>query len=545
VRAGYGDADRERFADRHDDDVLSPVTAVIAFSSVPTPSLVIGRYVLFDELASGGMARIYLGRMKGAAGFARTVAVKRLHPHFSKEPDFVAMLVDEARLASRISHPNVVPVLDVISDDDELCIVMEYVHGLSLSYLLKAETTAGRPLDLAVVSALVSGMLHGLHAAHEAKDERGRPLEIVHRDVSPHNVLVARDGTARIIDFGIARATIRVQTTREGTLKGKIPYMSPEQIEGLDVDRRTDIYAAGAVLYECVTGQRLFGAENEAALISRVLKGAKQEQFEAVDPVVRAVLHRALALDPAHRFRTAHEMADALERALPAASNSAVADWMARAAKHSLAARERRLAEIESGSTHDVAATPERPGSSSRASTTLTVPKATPGSEEPTNVWGPTVETHVSVGAHVRTPEPRERPLTPSLALIIAAGIALTGAGAGLGFRFLQGPKAEAPPAAASLVASSPPSSPVPVASPALPSETPSTTTTATAPPEEPLTIETPPTNNVEPRAETRPPPRATTRPPPKRPPSRCDPPYELDANGIRRIKAGCGQAAP
>jgi eukaryotic-like serine/threonine-protein kinase len=192
----------------------------------------VGRYALFDALASGGMATVYLGRLTGAAGFSRTVAVKRLHPNFAKEADFVGMLVDEARLAGRIRHPNVVPTLDVVQLPDELMLVMEYVHGEALSKLLRNVAAAKAQIPLPIASSIMIGSLHGLHAAHEATDERGAPLEIIHRDVSPQNILVGVDGNPRILDFGVARATGRIQATGDGKLKGKLAYMAPEQLRG-------------------------------------------------------------------------------------------------------------------------------------------------------------------------------------------------------------------------------------------------------------------------------------------------------------------------
>jgi eukaryotic-like serine/threonine-protein kinase len=183
------------------------------------------RYVLHDEIASGGMGAVHLARLRGARGFARTVAIKRLHPHVARDPDVLAMFLDEAHLAARVRHPNVVATLDVVAQGDEVFLVMEYVEGESLSRLQKTPE-----IPLAIASAIVCDMLHGLHAAHEAVSERGEPLQIVHRDVSPQNILVGLDGATRVVDFGIAKAASRLQTTRDGVIKGKLRYMAPEQI---------------------------------------------------------------------------------------------------------------------------------------------------------------------------------------------------------------------------------------------------------------------------------------------------------------------------
>src|ERR1700722_10238472 len=177
----------------------------------PASPQVIGRYVIYGKIAQGGMASVHLGCLQGAAGFSRTVAVKRLHSHLAEEPEFLSTMLDEARLAARIHHPNVVPTLDVVADDGELLVVMEYVRGESLSRLLRGASATDRPVPWPIVSAIVVGALHGLHAAHEATSEDGAPLGIVHRDVSPQNILVGVDGQSRVIDFGIAKAAGRLQ----------------------------------------------------------------------------------------------------------------------------------------------------------------------------------------------------------------------------------------------------------------------------------------------------------------------------------------------
>src|SRR5262245_49932653 len=231
---------------------------------------VIGRYALHGEIASGGMATVYFGRLLGEAGFSRTVAIKCLHAQFAKDPDFTSMFLNEARLAARVRHPNVVPTLDVVSTDDELFLVMEFVQGESLSRLIRTMRGRNARIPPRIACAIVANALHGLHAAHEATTEQGEPLRIVHRDVSRQNILVGIDGVARVLDFGIAKATVNASNTRAGQLKGKIAYMAPEQIRG-DVDCRTDIYAASIVLWEALTGMRLFGGEHEANIHYRIL----------------------------------------------------------------------------------------------------------------------------------------------------------------------------------------------------------------------------------------------------------------------------------
>jgi serine/threonine-protein kinase len=310
----------------------------------------VGRYLLCGEIASGGMATVYFGRLLGPLGFSRTVALKRLHPAYVKDANFVAMLLDEARVASRVRHPNVVQVLDVVTEQ-ELILVMEYVQGMALSKLMEAARRTGTPPSPAVASAIIADVLRGLHAAHEAHDEAGESLELIHRDISPQNILVHQDGMALVTDFGIARATGRLQKTREGELKGKPAYMAPEQLRGETITRRADGFATGIVLWEALTGQRLFGANSEIESVRKVLAGAidppsrvRPEIPQAADEVVL----RALARDPAQRYPTAAEMQQALEQALPPAPASAVAAWVQSLAGETLRERAREIRRIES-----------------------------------------------------------------------------------------------------------------------------------------------------------------------------------------------------
>jgi len=329
------------------------------------PVRIVGRYALYGELAAGGMATVHLGRLLGPVGFSRTVAIKRLHDQFAKDPEFVSMFLDEARLCARIRHPNVVPTLDVIAGDRQLLLVMEYVQGESLSRLFRAAVARGERVPLKIAVAILSGMLHGLHAAHEAKDERGQPLGIVHRDVSPQNVLVGADGVARVLDFGIAKAKGRLYTTQDGRVKGKLAYMAPEQLKSDPVDRKTDIFAASIVAWELLAGRRLFDGENEGAVVTKVLldpiplpsaslaglegestKAERSPNWDALD----AIIMRGLERDPAKRFDTARDMATQLEEAVQPATVAQVSTWVESVAADVLMARTARVQEIESSS---------------------------------------------------------------------------------------------------------------------------------------------------------------------------------------------------
>ena len=312
----------------------------------------VGRYTLYGEIASGGMATVHFGRMAGAVGFSRPVAVKRLHPQFAKDPAARAMFVDEARLVSRIRHANVVPTLDVVATDGQLYLVMEYVQGESLARLMRAAWERYDQVPVPIALAILSHALHGLHAAHEATSESGAPLDIVHRDVSPQNILVGTDGIARVLDFGIARAAQRIESTEESVLKGKIAYMAPEQLGGGEITRRADLYSAGVVLWEMLAGQRLFDKSDEAGMliVERLMRGvttAPSEHRGRIAPALDALAMKALARDPVDRFATAREMALAIEKAGHMASPSDIGAWVEWSATEALLAREQKIAEFE------------------------------------------------------------------------------------------------------------------------------------------------------------------------------------------------------
>jgi serine/threonine-protein kinase len=297
-----------------------------------TAEINVGRYVLYRRIASGGMATVYLGRLRGPVGFSRMVAVKRLLPRFARDPDFVTMFLDEARLAAGLRHPNIVPTLDVVATKGEVFLVMEYVQGESLAQLLRAADRHHERMPQRIAVSIVSGVLLGLHAAHEARDSHGVPLNLVHRDVSPHNVIVGIDGTARVLDFGVAKANGRAQhLTREGHIKGKLGYMAPEQLAGDLVTRQSDVYSAAVVLWESLTGRKLYEGSNQDIAITR----ARPTRIEppslfrpGVTAEMDAVVLKGLAYDRADRYSTAREMAAALERIEGAVSVLEVAEWV-------------------------------------------------------------------------------------------------------------------------------------------------------------------------------------------------------------------------
>jgi serine/threonine-protein kinase len=312
----------------------------------------LGRYRLYEEIAVGGMAAVHLGRLVGPVGFARTVAIKRLHPQFARDPAFVAMFLEEARLASRIQHPNVVGTLDVVALEGELFHVMDYVHGESLARLLRHLGDRGQRVPLRIAVAIIHQALLGLHAAHEARGDGGVPLEIIHRDISPQNLLVGAEGVTRIADFGVARAGSHALVTEPGHLKGKLAYMAPEQLRLHPANRRSDLFSMGVVLWEVLVGTRLFAGDSPAAVAGRVLHGsysAPSRCVRGLNADLDEVVMRALSRDPEERFTTARDMAASLEAVVIPAGPLEVADWVSTLSGPELARRSQRITAIEVG----------------------------------------------------------------------------------------------------------------------------------------------------------------------------------------------------
>lgn len=460
---------------------------------VNAPTL-IGRYEIHREIAAGGTATLHVGRLRGAGGFTRTVAIKRLHPAYARDPEFGAMFLDEARLSARIRHPNVVPVLDVTAHEGELLLVMELVDGESLARLVRA----GR-VPLPIVAAIMLDALRGLHAAHEATDERGVPLELVHRDVSPHNLLVGIDGVTRVVDFGIAKAVSRAQVTREGTVKGKFAYMAPEQLAGVVgapsglvvVDRRTDVYAAGIVLWELVTGERLFVADDEGALLAKVAAPRITPPALLVPEAapVDAVVMRALARDQDLRFDTAAAMADALEAALTPARREDVARWVEANASAALEDRRRAVRAAEGHEAEQMAPAARVHDAGAHTAIAQTGPvRAAP--RWPFAVFGALSLVAVGVSSWLRAPS------------VVAA----------------PAPSVQAPPA----IEETGPAvggSPIDASAPA-----PSSSISAVI--------------SVAPRPPVPPPPNVPKTAAPKKP--SCDPPFVIDAEGKKIFRAEC-----
>ena len=286
--------------------------------SRPMAGRQLGRYEILTQLASGGMASIYIARAQGVAGFERLVAIKVLHPHLAYEQEFVSMFLDEARLAARIRHMNVVPTLDISdSPGDGYFLVMEYIEGDHLGALLGRSAEKGERLPRPFVCRVLVDALQGLSAAHQLTDENGRHLRLVHRDVSPHNILVGTDGIARLTDFGVAKADVRMASTRAGQFKGKLSYMAPEQASSSETDQRSDLFSVGIILWESLTGRRLFKGDSNAATLNKLLNDeiVPPSKLWAELAEYDEIVVKALNRDPDKRFQTADEFAEALDAA--------------------------------------------------------------------------------------------------------------------------------------------------------------------------------------------------------------------------------------
>ncbi len=385
----------------------------------------VGRYELLLELASGGMGAVYVGRQRGAAGFERVVAIKRMHPHLTSDHGLVAAFHEEARIASMIHHPNVVNVVDVYEEAGEHLLVMEYIDGVALATLIAESRRAGRKMPRPVALRIALDTLAGLHAAHELANIDGRPLEVVHRDVSPQNILVALDGTVRITDFGIARALERAVHTATGELKGKIRYMAPEQALGQPVDRRTDVFAMGIVLWELLAGERYFRGETDIEILRAVAEG-QHRALSSIDPTTPAplesILGRALDLNRENRFPSAAAFAYALEswawEAREPATGADVAEWVRLLAGDRIAQRRRELSDVLTGRRPNMVRTGVHP-----------------------QIMMPTPTAH---GAVLSSPQPPKSSAT--LLVVLGIGAAAMGVAGGALF-FLRSPRpAQAPP---------------------------------------------------------------------------------------------------
>jgi hypothetical protein len=302
----------------------------------PMPTSTLGKYELLGLLATGGMGEIFLARQRGPAGFSKLLVVKRILRHLASDPAFVGMFLNEAKLAGLLMHPNIVQIYELGSEAGDYFIAMEYVRGHNLRSVLRELRGRGESVDPALSAQLAIQALEGLHYAHTLADASGSPLEIVHRDVSPDNILVSEQGGIKLVDFGIAKA-LNATTSERSEVKGKFAYMAPEQLNGERVDRRADVYSVGCILYELLGGAPRFGATSAGALVGAVLKGEAPVLSSLrpdLSPKLVQIVDRAVCPDREERFGTAREMAQALEETLAEAGrvvgNAAIGGWLTR-----------------------------------------------------------------------------------------------------------------------------------------------------------------------------------------------------------------------
>jgi serine/threonine protein kinase len=393
----------------------------------PTP---FGKYLLLDRISVGGMAEVFRAKSYGVEGFERLLAIKRILPSMGEDKDFISMFVDEAKIAGQLSHPNIGQIFELGRAQDSHYIAMEYIWGKDLLQILNRCRKRGEVMPIGLACFVVAKVAEGLDYAHKKRDPHGTPLEIVHRDCSPQNVLVSYEGEVKIIDFGIARAASRSSRTNAGVLKGKFGYMSPEQVRGLPLDHRSDIFALGTVFYEALTGDRLFQGESDFSTLEKVRNAEirpPRELRSDIPPEIERIVLRALARDPRQRYASCGEMLGDLMRFLTGQNvvftAKLLGDWIRTMFAEDL---EREMRTMEGyrhlGRDGELAATAPQPRASSQPGQARRRDPVDFEEERPTEVLG---EIDIaSIGAGLRPP-PAEPPRVEPAAVVVPGGLAL------------------------------------------------------------------------------------------------------------------------
>ncbi len=495
-----------------------------------------GQYVLVRKLAEGGMAEIFLSKLLGADGFERNVVIKRMLSNLSSLPDFVEMFRDEARLAARLSHPNIIQIHELGFIDGCYYICMEYLAGEDFSTTLRQAGKKRQYTPMPITLRVLVDAARGLHFAHDFTNEEGQPLHIVHRDISPSNLYVTYQGQVKVLDFGIAKAASRLVQTRTGVVKGKYIYMAPEQAQGKEVDRRSDVFSLGVSLYESLTNVRPFARENDLAVLNALLQGDFMPPASLrrdIPPELEAVVLKAMALRPEDRYATAADFADALEHSLkgkvPLASHKQLSEYLRAQFGDERFAEKTRVPTLTTLQTLSAqqGATPPKPMVFASSGV---YPAGQPPPQRPSSTSIPTV----TLGPSQAAPGGKSRRL--GLILGMVGGVVLLGAGGGLvAMRELSKPPS---------IVTAPPETPLvapPAAVPPPAAGTPETTA-VTPPPSGPPVAAAPAASSEDPPAVAPPPaeePEEKTPPPPKETAKTAKPrPVTLGIGDVERVVA-------
>ncbi|MCG3172781.1 MAG: Serine/threonine-protein kinase PknD [Myxococcota bacterium] len=312
-----------------------------------------GKYMLIDRIAVGGMAEIFLARQEGIDGFERPAVIKRIRPHLSNQPGFIKMFLNEAKIAAQLNHPNVCQIYDLGRIGDSYFLSMEFIHGRDMSRIIPKAKKKNIPFPMEYALRIAEEVCQGLHHAHSKTDAYGNPLNIVHRDVSPENVQVSFDGHVKMLDFGIAKAQGSLSETKAGEIKGKLSYLSPEQCKGLALDHRSDVFGVGAMLYEWLTGYKLFKGESDLEVINNIIDGKiyPPSYFKASIPEpVERIAMKSLEKDREKRYQSAWEMHQEIEAFLKShtfyPTNMHLSNFMKQLFKDELEKEQKRYAEL-------------------------------------------------------------------------------------------------------------------------------------------------------------------------------------------------------
>lgn len=349
--------------------MLLGASAAIVVSTADQQPMVerFGEYTLIEQIGVGGMAEVFLARRSGVQGFEKDIVIKRIRADHTTSEQFVEMFLGEAKLAAQLNHPNIVQIYDLGKIGDNYFIAMEYVAGRDLSSLIPKAKALAIPFPMEYALKIASNVCEALYYAHNKADTFGEPLHVVHRDVSPDNIRVAWTGTIKILDFGIAKAATQLHHTRAGEIKGKLLYMSPEQAQGRRIDHRADVFSLGAVLYECLTGIKLFAGDSDLAIMKRIVEGPVYPPSyfrEDIHPGVEAIVVRALEREPQNRYQSAYDMQHAIDAFLSGheftPSNIHLANFLKQLYKDELAQEHSRNVKAARVAAADTALRPEQ-----------------------------------------------------------------------------------------------------------------------------------------------------------------------------------------